>query len=73
MRPSSIAVDGQELLTADGVAVKVSLVVRSVIGDPIARLTADQDADRLLYLLVQLGLIVDPAGKALRPGRFPLA
>lgn len=55
-RPSSIAIDGQEVLTADGVTVKVSLVVRSVVGDPVARLNADQDADRLLYLLVQLGL-----------------
>jgi len=64
-RPSSIAIDGQELLTADGVAVKVSLVVRSVIGDPIARLTADQDADRLLYLLVQLGLREVIAGREL--------
>ena len=37
-RPSSMAVEGQEVLTADGVGVKVSLVVRSVVGDPIARL-----------------------------------
>jgi len=55
-RPGSIALDGQEILTADGVAVKVSLVVRTIVGDPVARLNADQDADRLLYLLVQLGL-----------------
>ena len=55
-RPVSIPVDGQEVLTADGVAVKVSLVVRSQVGDPVARLNADQDADRLVYLLVQLGL-----------------
>jgi len=64
-RPSSMAVDGQEVLTADGVAVKVSLVVRSVVGDPVARLNADQDADRLLYLLVQLGLREVVAGREL--------
>ncbi len=64
-RPSSMAVEGQEVLTADGVGVKVSLVVRSVVGDPVARLNADQDADRLLYLLVQLGLREVVAGREL--------
>ena len=64
-RPSSIALDGQEVLTFDGVAVKVSLVVRSIIGDPVARLNADQDPDRLLYLLVQLGLREVVAGREL--------
>jgi regulator of protease activity HflC (stomatin/prohibitin superfamily) len=55
-RPSAMPVDGQEVMTSDGVSVKVSLVLRSVIGDPVARRLADQDPDRLLYLLVQLGL-----------------
>lgn len=64
-RPSSVALDGQEVLTFDGVAVKVSLVVRSIIGDPVARLNADQDPDRLLYLLVQLGLREVVAGREL--------
>lgn len=64
-RPSSTSVDGQEVLTADGVAVKVSLVVRASVGDPVARLEADQDADRLLYLLVQLGLREVVAGREL--------
>lgn len=65
LRPSSTPIEGQEVLTSDGVAVKVSLVVRSVIGDPVARLHADQDADRLLYLLVQLGLREVVAGRDL--------
>lgn len=64
-RPSSVAIDGQEVLTSDGVAVKVSLVVRTVIGDPVARLNADQDADRQLYFLVQLGLREVVAGREL--------
>ena len=55
-RPIALAVEGQEVLTSDGVAVKVSLVLRSAVGDPVARLQADQDTDRLLYLLVQLAL-----------------
>ncbi len=64
-RPSSIMIEGQEVLTSDGVAVKVSLVVRSVVGDPVARLQADQDADRFVYLLVQLGLREVIAGREL--------
>jgi regulator of protease activity HflC (stomatin/prohibitin superfamily) len=55
-RPVSHIVEGQEVPTSDGVPVKVSLVVRSAVGDPIARLQADQDADRLVYQLAQLGL-----------------
>lgn len=55
-RPAARTLEGQEVLTADGVAIKVSLVLRSVIGDPVARLHADQDPDQLIYLLVQLGL-----------------
>ncbi len=64
-RPSSMPIEGQEVMTSDGVAVKVSLVVRSVIGDPVARLKADQDPDRLLYILVQLGLREVVAGREL--------
>jgi regulator of protease activity HflC (stomatin/prohibitin superfamily) len=55
-RPVARTVEGQEVLTADGVAVKVSLVIRTAVGDPVARLEADQDVDQYLYLLVQLGL-----------------
>jgi regulator of protease activity HflC (stomatin/prohibitin superfamily) len=64
-RPSATAVEGQEVMTSDGVSVKVSLVVRSVIDDPVARRLADQDPDRLLYLLVQLGLREVVAGRDL--------
>jgi regulator of protease activity HflC (stomatin/prohibitin superfamily) len=55
-RPGSMAIGGQEVLTSDGVAAKVSLVVRSVVGDPVAMLTGDRDANTTLYLAVQLGL-----------------
>jgi regulator of protease activity HflC (stomatin/prohibitin superfamily) len=64
-RPTSFAVDGQEVMTADGVTIKVSLIVRSAVGDPVARLNADQDADRLLYLLLQLALRDIVAGREL--------
>ena len=52
-------------MTSDGVAVKVSLVIRTVIDDPVARRTSDQDPDRLIYLLVQLGLREVVAGREL--------
>ncbi len=55
-RPASLAVEGQEVLTADGVAAKISLVARFEVGDPIAAVTRDVDFRRTLYLLLQLGL-----------------
>jgi len=55
-RPTSLAVGGQEVLTADGVAAKISLVVRYEVGDPVAAVTRDVDFRRTLYLLLQLGL-----------------
>jgi regulator of protease activity HflC (stomatin/prohibitin superfamily) len=64
-RPVARAIDGQEVLTADGVAVKISLVVRTAVGDPVARLESDQDLDRYVYLLVQLGLREVVAGREL--------
>ena len=37
--PAMVPVEGQEILTADGVAAKVSLVARYVVGDPVAAVT----------------------------------
>jgi regulator of protease activity HflC (stomatin/prohibitin superfamily) len=56
MRPVSITVEGQEVLTADGVAAKVSLVARYEVGDAAAAVTRDASYARTLYLLLQLGL-----------------
>ena len=64
-RPVARAVDGQEVLTADGVAVRISLVVRSAIGDPVTRMASDQDADQYVDLLVQLALREVVAGREL--------
>ena len=55
-RPAFLAVEGQEVLTSDGVAVKVSLAARYVVGDPVAAVTSDQDFRRAMYLELQLGL-----------------
>src|SRR5688500_17114490 len=35
-RPTTIVIDGQEVMTADGVAIKVSLAARYVVTDAIA-------------------------------------
>jgi regulator of protease activity HflC (stomatin/prohibitin superfamily) len=55
-RPAFMTIEGQEVLTADGVALKVSLVARYVVGDPVAAVTGDQSFARALYLELQLGL-----------------
>jgi regulator of protease activity HflC (stomatin/prohibitin superfamily) len=55
-RPETVTVDGQEILTSDGIAAKVSLVARWVLGDPVAAVTRDADFRRSLYLQLQLAL-----------------
>ena len=55
-RPAFLAVEGQEVLTSDGVAVKVSLAARYVVGDAVAAVTSDQDFRRAMYIELQLGL-----------------
>jgi regulator of protease activity HflC (stomatin/prohibitin superfamily) len=55
-RPAFTTVEGQEVLTADGVAVKVSLVARYVVGDPVAAVTNDQNYLWALHVELQLGL-----------------
>jgi regulator of protease activity HflC (stomatin/prohibitin superfamily) len=62
-RPTSVTVPGQEILTADGVALKVSLTARYVIADPVAAVTGDQDHYRALYVALQAGLRVAIAGR----------
>jgi regulator of protease activity HflC (stomatin/prohibitin superfamily) len=55
-RPGFLTVEGQEVLTSDGVALKISLAARFVVGDPVAAVTADQDYRRAIYVELQLGL-----------------
>ncbi len=55
-RPANLVLEGQEILTADGVAAKVSLVARYEVGDAAAAITRDADFRRTLYLLLQLAL-----------------
>ena len=55
-RPTTLPIEGQEVLTADGVAAKISLVARYEVGDPVAAITRDSSYSRTIYLLLQLGL-----------------
>jgi regulator of protease activity HflC (stomatin/prohibitin superfamily) len=62
-RPTTLTVPGQEILTADGVALKVSLTAHYVIADPVAAVTGDQDFLRALYVALQAGLRDAIAGR----------
>lgn len=62
-RPTSITVPGQEILTADGVALKVSLTARYVVADPVAAITSDQNYVAALYAALHAGLREALAGR----------
>jgi regulator of protease activity HflC (stomatin/prohibitin superfamily) len=55
-RPTFVTIEGQEVLTSDGVALKVSLAARYVVGDPVAAIMGDQSFERAMHLELQLGL-----------------
>jgi regulator of protease activity HflC (stomatin/prohibitin superfamily) len=56
VRPTFVVVEGQEVLTSDGVAAKVSLAARYMVADAAAAITRDADFRRTLYLSLQLAL-----------------
>jgi regulator of protease activity HflC (stomatin/prohibitin superfamily) len=56
VRPTSMTIEGQEVMTADRVALKISLVARYVIGDAAAFVLSDSASGRTMYLDIQLGL-----------------
>jgi len=62
-RPTSLTVPGQEILTADGVALRVSLTARYVVADPVAAMTNDQNYVSALYLALHAGLREVLAGR----------
>jgi regulator of protease activity HflC (stomatin/prohibitin superfamily) len=55
-RPTTTVIEGQEVMTADGVAIRVSLAARHVVADAIAATTGDADYRRSLHLMLQLAL-----------------
>lgn len=62
-RPTSMTVPGQEILTADGVALRVSLTARYVVADPVAAMTNDQSYVSALYTALHAGLREALAGR----------
>jgi regulator of protease activity HflC (stomatin/prohibitin superfamily) len=65
VRPTSMTIEGQEVMTSDGVALKISLVARYVIGDAAAYVLADSASGRTMYLDIQLGLREVVAGRTI--------
>jgi regulator of protease activity HflC (stomatin/prohibitin superfamily) len=56
MRPGTLVVPGQELLTSDGITVKVSVMATWHVSDPVAYVTGAQSADHLLYAALQIAV-----------------
>lgn len=56
MRPRLLVVPGQEVLTSDGISVRLTLVLRVAVGDPVTHLTASQDAGMEVYAAAQHAL-----------------
>jgi regulator of protease activity HflC (stomatin/prohibitin superfamily) len=63
VRPAFVTIDGQDILMADGVNVRMSLVARYVVGDPAAAVRGDQDYQRALHVMLQLALREALAGR----------
>lgn len=53
MRPRRLQVSGQELLTRDGLSLRVSFAVNWVVTDPLAFTTGAQYSEAVLYAAVQ--------------------
>jgi hypothetical protein len=62
-RPTSITVPGQEILTSDGVSLRVSLTARYVVADPVAAFRNDQNYVGALYTALHGGLREVLAGR----------
>ena len=56
LRPRTITLGGQEVLTADGVAVRVSLALVTRVTEPVTYVQASVSADQAVYVALQLAL-----------------
>ena len=56
MRPRVVAVPGQEVLTADGIAVKASVVAQCQIVDPVTAINGQSSWEGALHVELQLAL-----------------
>jgi regulator of protease activity HflC (stomatin/prohibitin superfamily) len=65
LRPQLVTVPGQEVLTSDGVAVRVTAVLRTAVADPVLHLAASQNPLGEVYAAAQQALRGAVAGLAL--------
>lgn len=65
VRPQLVTVSGQEMLTSDGVTVRVTAVLRTAVVDPVPFLTASQNAHGDVYAAAQQALRATVAGLSL--------
>ena len=65
IRPHLVTVPGQDVLTSDGVTVRVTVVLRAAVSDPVAYLTATQHAHGEVYAAGQRALREAVAGMTL--------
>ena len=56
VRPTTLTIPGQELLTSDGIAVKVSLLATIEIADPTTAINKVQNYLQAIYAALQVGL-----------------
>lgn len=56
MRPRFAVVSGQEMLSADGIAVKISAVMSYGVDDPVKAVNSSQDYADAIYTHIQLAL-----------------
>ena len=56
IRPQLIAIPGQELLSSNGVALKISLAAKYKIIDPFVVANESENYQQSMYLILQLGL-----------------
>ena len=56
MRPTFLPIPGQELITADGVGVKLSIVAKYQVAEPVRILTSVANYRDALYTVLQLAL-----------------
>ena len=65
IRPKIIPVGGQEVLSADGIAIKVSLAARYRVADPALAVNGVENYEAALYTALQLALRTAIAGSPL--------
>ncbi|MHB1456061.1 MAG: slipin family protein [Armatimonadota bacterium] len=56
IRPSFVTISGQEVLSSDGITLKVSLAAQYQIADPQLAINSSESYNNALYLILQMGI-----------------